>query len=293
MYPASSLIIFTSFSGIGFGLLFFLGVGLPAPKGMLALIFLLIANSLAVGGLFAATYHLRRPERALKAFTQWKTSWLSREAWFAVGALLFMAIYGIGLVFFGVAVGLVGMVGALLSIATVYSTSMIYGDLKTVPRWNTPLTPILFLVIALTGGSIIAGLGEITLILLLITAITQVAYWVKGDTAFAKSETTITSATGLGKEGIARLFSPPHTSSNYLLKEFVYIVGRKHVSKLRFASLAMMVGVPIALLSVSVNLWFSLVAVICHLVGVVISRWLFFSQAEHVVGIYYGHRSDC
>ena len=288
MNPAPSIIIFTSFSGIGFGLLFFLGVGLPAPRGLVAFIFLAIAYALAMGGLLASTFHLGHPERALKAFTQWKTSWLSREAWLATGALFFMAIYGVGLIFFGIAIGLIGILGALFSLATVYSTSMIYANLKTIPRWNTPLTPILFLVISITGGSIIAGLGELTLILLLITGVTQVVYWINGDQAFIRSATTITSATGLEGKGSVRPFEPPHTGSNYLLREFAHVVGRKHASKLRMISLILMVGLPIALLLTAYNFWFSLIAAIFHLVGVLVSRWLFFAQAEHVVGLYYG-----
>jgi len=30
--------------------------------------------------------------------------------------------------------------------------------------------------------------------------------------------------------------------------------------------------------------------VIAHIAGVFVSRWLFFAQAEHVVGLYYGKR---
>ena len=33
-----------------------------------------------------------------------------------------------------------------------------------------------------------------------------------------------------------------------------------------------------------------LFAVLCHLAGIAASRWLFFAQAEHVVGLYYGKR---
>jgi len=31
-------------------------------------------------------------------------------------------------------------------------------------------------------------------------------------------------------------------------------------------------------------------AVVSHLLGVLATRWLFFAQAEHVVGLYYGKR---
>ena len=290
MHPASSIIIFTSASGIGFGLLFFLGTVFPAPKGVEALIFFVIAYLLAIGGLISSTYHLGRPERALKAFKQWKTSWLSREAWLATGALFCMAIYGGGLVFYEVAIGLVGFLGALLSLATVYSTSMIYAQLKAIPRWNTFLTPVLFLVISLSGGSMLAGLYEVAFIFLTVTGIVQIIYWIKGDSAFLKSGTNMKSATGLGEKGTVRQFAPPHTGTNYLLNEFVYVVGRKHSVILRFCSLAMMIGIPVGILMVATNFWMSICAALFHLIGVVIARWLFFAQAEHLVGLYYGKR---
>ena len=290
MHPAPSVIIFTSLSGLGFGLLTFLGLGMPAPSGFVAFVFFTIAYLLAVGGLLASTFHLGHPERALKAFTQWKTSWLSREAWLSVGALLVMAAYGAGLVFFGVAVAPLGWLGALLSLATVFATSMIYGQLKTVPRWNTRLTPLLFLTLSLAGGGLLSGQISSALMLLMAAGIVQVAYWITGDRALAQSGTSLATATGLGETGSVRAFEPPHTGTNYLLKEFVHVVGRKHASKLRIIALILMIGVPVALLSMPITHLIALVAVIAHVAGLFVSRWLFFAQAEHVVGLYYGKR---
>ena len=76
MHPAPSVILFTSLSGLGFGLLIFLGLGYPDVTGWTAFAFFVLGYLLAVGGLSASTFHLGHPERALKAFTQWKTSWL-------------------------------------------------------------------------------------------------------------------------------------------------------------------------------------------------------------------------
>ena len=100
MHPAPSVILFTTLSGAGFGLLFWLGLGLPAPTGWAAFGYFVLAYLLAVGGLIASTLHLGHPERAWRAFSQWRSSWLSREGVSAVAALLVMAVYGAGLVFF-------------------------------------------------------------------------------------------------------------------------------------------------------------------------------------------------
>ena len=157
MHPAPSVIAFTTLSGLGFGLLVFLGLGQPTVTGWTAFWFFLIAHTLAVGGLLASTFHLGRPERALKAFTQWQTSWLSREAWAAVAALVTMGLYAAAAVFLGTRIAPLGLIGAALSLGTVFTTAMIYAQLKTVPRWNQVLTPLHFLSASLGGGALLAG----------------------------------------------------------------------------------------------------------------------------------------
>ena len=290
MHPSPSVIIFTALSGLGFGLLVFLGLKMPDVTGVLAFIFFVIGFGLAVGGLISSTFHLGRPERSLKAFKQWRSSWLSREAIAAVFTLSVMAVYAIGRIFFEYDIRILGVVGAILSVVTVFTTSMIYAQLKSIPRWNTKLTPAYFLSLSLAGGALLAGQITLCLLLLLISGIIQLLVWIKGDRALALSGTTIESGTGLGTIGRVRAFEPPHTGTNYLLKEFVHIVGRKHSAKLRIIALILMIGTPILLLSLSFSHFLAALSVISHISGLFISRWLFFAEAEHVVGLYYGKR---
>ncbi|WP_109310700.1 DmsC/YnfH family molybdoenzyme membrane anchor subunit [Ruegeria sp. AU67] len=290
MHPAPSVIIFTTLSGLGFGLLFFLSLGLPDVSGWVAFVFFAIAYALSVGGLMASTFHLGHPERAWKAFTQWKTSWLSREGWCAVIALIVMGLYAIGVIFLGQRWSLLGWIGALFSLLTVFTTSMIYTQLKTIPRWNMNLTPAMFLSFSLAGGALLAGQVRVALPLLLIAALVQILYWKKGDTALEESGTDLGTATGLGDRGTVRAFEPPHTGTNYLLREFVHVVGRKHAEKLRIISFVLAFVLPVILLLLPFGHFFALLAVASHLAGVATSRWLFFAQAEHVVGLYYGKR---
>ena len=290
MHPAPSVIAFTTLSGLGFGLLFFLGLGMPDVSGWVAFVFFALAYALAVGGLLASTFHLGHPERALKAFTQWKTSWLSREGWCAVLALIVMGLYAIGVVFLGQRFSVPGAVGALLSLTTVFTTSMIYTQLKTIPRWNMNLTPAMFLGFSLAGGALLAGQVRFALPLLLIAALVQILYWRQGDRAFAESGTNPGTATGLGTRGTVRAFEPPHTGTNYLLREFVHVVGRKHAKKLRVVSFVLAFVLPVLFLLIPFSHFIAMLAVLSHLAGVATSRWLFFAQAEHVVGLYYGKR---
>lgn len=290
MHPAPSIIAFTTFSGLGLGLLFWLGVDPEAPTGWIGFAFFLIGYLLAGGGLMASTLHLGRPERALKAFTQWRSSWLSREAWTACAALIVMGLYAALLVLFGVQVHVLGWLGALLCLATVFTTSMIYTQLKTVPRWHHWSTPVLFQLYALGGGALLSGRVITGLVLIGLAALAQAGWWLAGDQRLAASGTTIESATGLGHIGRVRAFEPPHTGSNYLLREMVFVVGRKHAQKLRLIALGLMVVLPAFLLLLPFGHWLALFAVLAHVAGVLVSRWLFFAEAEHVVGLYYGKR---
>ncbi|APE42183.1 dibenzothiophene desulfurase [Sulfitobacter alexandrii] len=290
MHPAPSVIAFSTFSGLGFGLLFWLGFGVPAVSGWSAFAFFTVAYLLAVGGLIASTFHLGRPERALKAFRQWRSSWLSREGVCSVAALIVMAIYGAGLVFFDSAWQPVGIVGAILSLVTVFTTAMIYTQIKAVPRWHLPVTPAYFLSLALAGGALLAGQITWGIVLLILSGIIQIATWLLGDRALAASGTDMASATRLGNIGKVRAFEPPHTGTNYLLREFVFQIGRKHAQKLRVISFGLMIVLPVLLLLLPFSHFLAVIAVLAHVAGVLASRWLFFAEAEHVVGLYYGKR---
>ena len=290
MHPAPSVIIFTTFSGLGFGLLFWLGIGAIVPMGLSAFIWFAIAYVAAVGGLLASTFHLGHPERAIKAFSQWKTSWLSREGIAAVATLIVMGIYGAGLVFAGTPLVILGWLGALGALATVFTTSMIYAQLKTVPRWKHWTTPALFLTLSIGGGALLAGQVSIAQPLLVVAAGLQLHAWVSGDSRLAKSGTDMATATGLGHIGKVRAFEPPHTGTNYLMREFIHVVGRKHALQLRIIALGLGFALPIVLLLLPFNHVYALLAVLSHIAGVLTLRWLFFAQAEHVVGLYYGKR---
>lgn len=291
MHPSPSVILFTALSGLGFGMLGWLGLGLPLVFGWTAFYFYLVANALAVGGLLASTFHLGNPQRALKAFTQWRTSWLSREGWASVLALVVMGLYAIGMIFFDTRITLLGWLGTALCILTVFTTSMIYAQLKTVPRWNHPTTTLMFILYSVSGGALLTGNVAIASVLLLITGALQFVVWHFGDLRFAARGSTLETASGLGKIGKVRQIEPPHTGTNYLLHEMVYVVGRKHAKTLRIIAILAAAVFPALLLSTfPVGYMVALVAIALHVVGVFVIRWLFFAEAEHVVGLYYDKR---
>lgn len=290
MHPAPSVILFTVFSGIGFGLLFWLGFDSTPFTGGGAFFMFALAYIMAVGGLLSSTFHLGHPERAWKAFSQWRSSWLSREGICAVATLLVMALYGAGLVFFGQAWQPLGWLGGLLALGTVFTTSMIYTQMSTIPRWKHWTTPAIFLTLSLGGGALFMNMPTIAVVLLIFAGALQAFAWFTGDSRLSDSGTTLASATGLGHIGKVRAFEPPHTGTNYLLKEFAYEVGRKHAQNLRLIALGLGFVLPVLSLLILPGYFGAIVAILSHVAGVLALRWLFFAQAEHVVGLYYGKR---
>jgi DMSO reductase anchor subunit len=311
MHPALSIVFFTTASGGGFGLLLLLGLSAPLgwlpDSGSFAFVALATAAVLAVGGLGSSVFHLGRPERSWRAFSQWRSSWLSREGVFAALTFLPTIIFGIGWVFFGARqgfVGLCGVIAAALAAGTLYCTGMIYASLKPIHQWhNSWVVPgylalglmsgllILNFLVRLWGGRAIS-LGLLALASVLLAWCIKERYWIFIDTTSARS--TVPSATALGSRGHVRMFEAPHTQENYLLKEMGFQIARKHARRLRLIArltgfiipalgsfiAAVVAGVP--------GTAAAGVAAVSAVLGLIVERWLFFAEAKHTVSLYYG-----
>lgn len=289
MHPAPSVIIFSVLSGLGFGFMFFVALGFLPLTGLWAFGAWAVGYALAVGGLVASTAHLGNPQRALKAFSQWRSSWLSREGWAAVLALFALAPIALGdWLGFGVPF-MWRALAAALGLLTVICTAMIYTQIRAVPRWHHWLTPVMFVAFALSGGALLAMQATLAFILLLVLAVVLAALFHLGDRQFAVAGQSMETATGLGHIGKVAVFEQPHTGGNYLLREMIFVVGRKHGQKLRVIALLCAAVLP-ALMAAVGGIALMLAAVLVHLVGAFAARWLFFAEAEHVVGLYYGRR---
>lgn len=290
MHPAPSVILFTVLSGIGFGFLAVLACGALPVSGWGAFVTWGLGYALAVAGLVASSFHLGNPQRALRAFTQWRSSWLSREAWASVLTLVLLAPMALS---DWLGLGLpraIGWAGAVMCVVTVGTTSMIYAQLKTVPRWNHWITPALFLGFAAAGGAILSVRMPLALVLCGLLAGLLLAAFSLGDRQFAARGQTIGTATGLGGLGPVRVFERGHTAGNYLLREMIHVVGRRHALKLRVIAVALACAVPALLLLALPAHAAAALAGLSHLLGALAARWLFFAEAEHVVGLYYGER---
>ncbi|MGB1872571.1 MAG: dimethyl sulfoxide reductase anchor subunit family protein [Candidatus Puniceispirillaceae bacterium] len=301
MRPAWSIIFFTTISGLGLGLAGWIVLGLLPLMTPASVMGVGIATLALIGvGLVSSTFHLGHPERAWRALSQWRSSWLSREGVLAVIVMAglagwFAAAHG------GWHVPLwANLVLLVLIYVTVYATSMIYASLKTVARWHHPLTPVCYLMFAAAGGllatlallailrlPITAALAQAAIVLMLSAWGVKLAWWrVAG---MAPQAGSIESATGLGSLGAVRPLMPPHTEENYLQHEMGFVVGRKHADKLRMIALLLGGGLPVLILVLAPASAGALaVAVLAHVAGMFVERWLFFAEAKHVVTLYYG-----
>ena len=302
MHPALSLILFTTLSGLGFGLAAVMGAGLlPVPSMFWWVAQQGLAMGLVGAGIAASTFHLGHPERAWRALSQWRTSWLSREGVLAGLTLALMAVWAADGLYHQAPRPWLGGVVAASALATVWATAMIYASLKTVARWHHPLTPFMFVAYALGGGLVVAaalnslahGLVSVLALyaILALVVATAIAHLWSRLAGSGGSGSTPESATGLGGLGEVRMLAPPHTEENWLQREMGFAVARRHALALRVIGYLLSALVPLAILWAAPASGTLLAAsAVIHLGGVMILRWLFFAEAKHTVTLYYGAR---
>ena len=311
MLPAYSIIFFTVASGAGYGLLVSLGLahltGLTNTTSIDFRVAGLLAFCLITAGLLSSTAHLGHPERAWRAFSQWRSSWLSREGIFAVLTYipLTLALYfswfeaNNDLLLHSLSLAII-----VLALVTVFSTAMIYASLKPIQRWHHPLVPVQYLLFAVCSGALLyvaiaacsnnphSHLLLPVGALIIISWVVKFFYWKILDNKDPNS--TIESATGLGQFGKVTPLDAPHTSKNYVQKEMGFVVARKHAEKLRIITLVFGSAIPTILLvnatmaSMLLQAGLIVLASICLIIALLIERWLFFAEAEHVSILFYG-----
>ena len=310
MHPAISIIGFTVASGAGYGLLALAItaaiLGLLPDDPLFAFIVMGLGTGLISAGLVSSMFHLGHPERAWRAISQWRTSWLSREGLAALVTFVPLAIFGIGWVFLGRTHGLwalAGLVAVAGAIVCVGSTAMIYASLKPIRAWHNPWTVVTYYLLALASGAVLLAMllhvfsalalwaDALALAGLAAAWIAKLVYWRDIDAKPAAN--TAESATGLGFLGRVRQIVPPHTEENYLLKEMGFRVARKHTARLRQLALFSGLVLPAALIALAwlaggaIATGLMVLAAAAAATGIVIERWLFFAEAKHTVVLYY------
>ncbi len=302
MKPALSVIFFTVSSGAGLGLLVWLLVAslMADHIRMDATTFYkgaAIAAVLVTAGLISSTLHLANRKNAIYALTRIRTSWLAREG------LLALCLYPLAaLHLYALQTGLPQITPFTLwllitdAIAVLYCTGMIYGCLKTVPRWNTWMTPVKYVLFGLMSGAVLlpavftlrpsevgpVGKPMVAIVLLALGLVLYVAYLLKHP----RKQHTINDALGF-ERGKVRLLDVGHSHGTFLTNEFGFDLAREKARTLRWLAIACGFIVPMLLCYFTQWFW---AAALINLVGLLIERWLFFAEAEHVVRLYHGQQ---
>ncbi len=306
MHPAFSVIFFTTLSGLGYGLLFWIGLqALLLPDklhGDLALIGIVLGLVLSSIGLLSSLAHLGRPERAWRSFSQWRSSWLSREGVLAIVVVPAAMLLG-GLLLKGETGWLMrvsGLALAALTLLTVACTAMIYASLKPIPAWRHALVLPVYMAFALLSGALACTalqaerappLLMLSLALgLFVLLAMKLAYWRAID---AQRLPDAASAVGLPAGSQVGRFEAPQTEGSYITREMVFALARRHRTRLRLLAALMIFVAPLFGLALAwllresdARYGFALAAVLLWL-GALLERWLFFAEARHVVSVYY------
>lgn len=311
MKPSLSLVLFTVSSGAGYGLFMLLvlinntGWGTPMMQNE-ALTAGIVALALVTVGLVSSTFHLANPKNAVKALNRVRTSWLSREGLFSLLFYLPALGYLIAILLNGNPPGGVGRfsgwLAVILALATVFSTGMIYASLKTIRQWHNPLVPANYLFIGLASGGVLLTtvralfgngypvIAPLTLALLTLAGLIKLIYyfWI------GKPEgPTLNTATGLGPERV-KLLDVGHSHGNFLTEEFGHRLAGARSVLLRGTALVVGFIVPfLVLLAITDDgapQLLTLVAVVAALGGIMLERWLFLIEGQHVVNLYYGRQ---
>ena len=306
MHPAFSVILFTTLAGAAQGLVVALAAaglaGATLPRGF-TLTALAVALVLLLAGLAASTFHLGRPERAWRAATMWRTSWLSREV---IVLPAFIGVTGLWLLAESQGVGgglltLLRLAAIALALLLWLCTAMIYACLKFIQEWAHPLTLVNYTLLGLASGlGLAAALAALTgatafaaaatgwaLAATLAAAVFRVASLMRN--ARIKPTSTLASATGIRGPNL-RQTSMGMSAGAFNTREFFHGKPMWFVRRARLATLLLAFAAPALLLALALasGAAIALVAAVAvQTVGLLAERWLFFAQARHPQNLYY------
>ena len=242
----------------------------------------------------SSTQHLANPKNAWRSFVRFRSSWLSREAVFAIlGYPLFaLTIWAMIQAWPPLVVTVLLVMSVLLILVLVYCTAMIYASLKTIPQWNTKWVPLNFLIFAVLSGVLCLGvtvdwrhpwLVIVSLVLLFIGFAAKLLYF---RAIGQPTRSSINTATSFSQAQVT-LFDAGHSSKNFSQREFIYEVGPKTARLARILALAFSFILPALLIGWGGGGAAGIAAVVCLYLGLLLERWLFFVEAKHVVRHYY------
>ncbi|MGE0081046.1 MAG: dimethyl sulfoxide reductase anchor subunit family protein [Thiohalomonadaceae bacterium] len=321
MHPAFSVIFLTTLIGVGQGL--FLAMFtveshvafgfLPAQSHAFYAYGSLLSLMFLAAGLVASFWHLGRPERAWRAATRWRTSWLSREVIVLPAFMGVVFIYGAAHMFsYSPVVGalpgdvpvtltdVVGSIGTILAFTLFVCTGMIYACVRFLREWSSPLTVINYILLGWSSGFTFATLYAAyvaphlvpfmagwAVILTLLAFVGRSASLIRN--ARLKPKSTLQTAIGIKHPRIVQK-TQGSMGGSYNTREYFHGAKPVVLRSLKWFFLVAVFVVPVALLSAGIGgrtIDILLAAFVVQYVGLLAERWFFFAQANHPQNLYY------
>ncbi len=322
MHPAFSVIFLTTLIGVGQGLFLALVTGqtyaavkiVPmqdpvtffAWGSLVSLLFL-------AAGLLASFFHLGHPERAWRAASQWRTSWLSREV--IVLPLMMAAAFAYGLLhYFGIDPVIwtspegtsltltlaVGLAGSVVAFALFVCTGMIYAAIRFLQEWATPLTVVNYILLGSASGFTLAAafaawtapelvrfFGGWAVIITVLAAGSRTASLVRN--ARLRPKSTLQTAIGVRHTRIVQK-AQGAMGGSFNTREFFHGAPAAVFQGVKWSFLVLVFPVPLALLWAGMDgadRGLLAAAFAIQYLGLLLERWFFFAQANHPQNLYY------
>ena len=264
--------------------------------------------------MFAALFHLGRPERAWRSAATWRTSWLAREViaiplaigsiflygaahYFEITTALFTMPGGTGID----ATLLLGLAATVTTYALFVCTGMIYGCIKFLQEWNSPFTVVNFIFMGTASGFALATAisaymqTELTsfyaiwaIFFTVVALISRVMSLIRNRKIKPKSD--LRSAIGINHPKI-RQMAQGSMGGSFNTREYFHGKKAGFVKSIKIIFILFAFLVPLALLVVSLGVsttWMlPVVAFGVQYVGLIAERWYFFADANHPQNLYY------
>lgn len=321
MRPAFSVVFLTTLIGVGQGLFLALFTAesyaafglLPPQAGGFYAAGSIVALAFLVAGLAASFFHLGHPERAWRAATQWRTSWLSREVIvlpaFMTTVLIYGAVHKFGLnpvlarLPSGAPVNvtaILGVAGTVQAFALFVCTAMIYACLRFLREWHTPWTVVNYILLGgASGFTLAAGLAAIAapslagflggwaIILTVLAFVGRSASLLRN--ARLKPKSTLQTAIGVKHPRVVQK-AQGAMGGSFNTREFFHGRPARWLRAVRWVFLILVFPVPILLIVAGESLASvatMFLAFCLQYVGLLAERWFFFAQANHPQNLYY------
>jgi DMSO reductase anchor subunit len=319
MHPAFSVIFLTTLIGVGQGLFLALFSSqaytvvnvLPAQPGGYYALGGAIALGFLVAGLVASFFHLGHPERAWRAASQWRTSWLSREVIIlpVVMGLIFVyvVVNGLGLELDLFGLGLpgqvalsVGVLGVIATLALFLCTGMIYAAIRFLQEWATPLTPLNFFLLGTASGfglaaayaaqaapDLLSFYAGWAMVLTLAGGVSRGASLIRN--ARLKAKSTVQTAIGVRHNKVQQR-AMGMMGGSYNTREYFHGRTLAFMKAVKWIFLVLVFPLPVALLWAGMSNGDGALLVAAFAVqylGLLFERWFFFAQANHPQNLYY------